>query len=245
MTVHAWCFGRATRTRGTVSFGAGAGAGVNVIPRDLALAARGPSPTLAGMKASHLILATLVAVAAGCSRTSADRAPSRSPYEESRVEQPASTQQPASAQQPVGQQGPVDRADERPIAVSGLVIDPQIGELCQIEIAPQSFVEFDAANPGGDRVLTEITTCLSTGPLKDRKVEIIEHADARAADDYSVQHGRSRAQSVKDYFTGQGIAADKVSTLSLGEIGASPLSASTPSDLTIERRVDIVLVPTP
>jgi outer membrane protein OmpA-like peptidoglycan-associated protein len=209
-------------------------AALNVIPRGEALAAREPSPTLAGMKASHLILAMLVTVAAGCSRSSADRAPSRTADEGSRIEP-----------QPAGQQGPTARTDERPLAVSGIVIDPQIGELCQIEVAPQSFVEFDASNPGADQVLTSVIACLTTGPLKDREVELVGHADARAADDFDAQYGRSRAQSVKDYLTGQGIAADHVTTRSVGKSGAHPLAASAPTDLAIERRVDIVLVPMP
>jgi outer membrane protein OmpA-like peptidoglycan-associated protein len=231
MAVRAWFCGRATRTLGLVSPVASAGAGVNVILRGGALAARGPSPTLAGMKASHLILATLVAVAAGCARTSADRAPSRTADEGQRTSQ----QQPSGQLQATDQPSAAEPTGERPLP-AGIVIDPQIREVCQIQLDPQTSVEFDEANPGADPVLSAVTTCLATGPLMDRRVELVDHGNANST---------VRAQSVKDYFTGQGIAADKLMTRSAGDSEAHPLAASTPTDLTIERRVDVVLVPLP
>lgn len=181
------------------------------------------------MKTSHLILAVLVTVVAGCSRSSADRAPPRAADEGRRTEQRA-PEQPPSAQRSAD-----ERTGERPLA-AGIVIDPQIREVCQIQIGPEINVEFDASNPGADPVLTAVTTCLATGPLQDRRVDIVDHADARSTE---------RAQAVKDYFTGQGVAADKVTTHSASDGEARPLAASTPTEMMIERRVDVVLVPMP
>lgn len=177
------------------------------------------------MRTSHLILATLVAVAAGCARTSADRAPSRTADEGGHAKQ-----------LPAGQEGSTARTTERAPTMSGLMIDPQIIELCEIEVAPESYVDFDADNPDGDPVLTAVSACLVAGPLKDRKVEIVDHADTRT----TVQ-----AELVKDYLTGQGIAADNVTMNSASDSGAHPLTASTPAELELVRRVDIVLVPIP
>jgi outer membrane protein OmpA-like peptidoglycan-associated protein len=190
------------------------------------------------MKTPHLILATLVALAAGCARSSADRARSEPAGEERRVDRTSSTQPQPSAQR---------ATDEAPLAVSGIVIDPSIGEVCQIEVAPQTYVEFDPANAdvAASPVLEAVTTCLSTGPLKDRKVEIVSHADARSTDDDTREHGRSRAQAVKDYLTTKGISSNQVTTRSHGEPGVAPLTASTPTDLPVERRIDIVLIPAP
>lgn len=181
------------------------------------------------MKTSHLILAVLVTVVAGCSRSSADRARPHHADEGRRTEQRT------SERPPTAQPSATNRPDERPLA-AGIVIDPQIREVCQIQIEPETNVEFDASRPGADPVLVAVTTCLASGPLKDRRVDIVDHADANSTD---------RAQAVKDYFTGQGVASDKVMTHSAGDREARPLAASTPTEMMIERRVDVVLMPMP
>jgi peptidoglycan-associated lipoprotein len=49
------------------------------------------------------------------------------------------------------------------------------------------------------------------------KVELEGHADARGTIEYNLALGAKRAKSVKDYLVGQGVAADRISTISYGK----------------------------
>jgi len=56
--------------------------------------------------------------------------------------------------------------------------------------------------------------------LKDNrnaKVELEGHADSRGTIEYNLALGAKRAKSVKDHLVGQGIGADRISTISYGE----------------------------
>jgi peptidoglycan-associated lipoprotein len=49
------------------------------------------------------------------------------------------------------------------------------------------------------------------------KVELEGHCDSRGTIEYNLGLGSKRAKSVKDYYVGQGIAADRLSTISYGK----------------------------
>ena len=49
------------------------------------------------------------------------------------------------------------------------------------------------------------------------KVELEGHCDSRGTIEYNLALGAKRAKSVKDYLVGQGIAADRISTISYGK----------------------------
>jgi len=49
------------------------------------------------------------------------------------------------------------------------------------------------------------------------KVELEGHCDSRGTIEYNLGLGSRRAKSVKDYYVGQGIAADRLSTISYGK----------------------------
>jgi peptidoglycan-associated lipoprotein len=49
------------------------------------------------------------------------------------------------------------------------------------------------------------------------KVELEGHADSRGTIEYNLALGAKRAKSVKDALVNQGIAADRISTISYGE----------------------------
>ena len=49
------------------------------------------------------------------------------------------------------------------------------------------------------------------------KAEIEGHCDSRGTIEYNLALGAKRAKSVKDYVVGQGIAVDRISTISYGE----------------------------
>ena len=49
------------------------------------------------------------------------------------------------------------------------------------------------------------------------KVELEGHADSRGTIEYNLGLGAKRAKAVKDYLVGQGIAAERISTISYGK----------------------------
>jgi peptidoglycan-associated lipoprotein len=49
------------------------------------------------------------------------------------------------------------------------------------------------------------------------KVEVEGHCDSRGTIEYNLALGAKRAKAVKDFLLGQGVAADRISTISYGE----------------------------
>jgi peptidoglycan-associated lipoprotein len=49
------------------------------------------------------------------------------------------------------------------------------------------------------------------------KIELEGHCDSRGTIEYNLGLGSKRAKSVKDYYVGQGIASDRLSTISYGK----------------------------
>jgi peptidoglycan-associated lipoprotein len=49
------------------------------------------------------------------------------------------------------------------------------------------------------------------------KIELEGHCDSRGTIEYNLGLGAKRAKSVKDYYVGQGIGADRLSTISYGK----------------------------
>ncbi len=175
---------------------------------------------------THLRPLTLIlglALMPACARTSADKGPVEEPSSPAAVSTtPAST-------------------STRSMTMSGVYLDPEIAKACGMA-APKAFFEFDSTVVEGadNSGLTALATCMSTGPLKDRKLELVGHADPRGTDEYNKQLGKSRADSVLDFLTTEGIPADRVSTRSEGERGAD---ASNVDEWPYDRRVDIRLAP--
>lgn len=129
----------------------------------------------------------------------------------------------------------------RSMTMSGVYIDPELARACNMA-APKAFFEFDsAAVEGADNSgLTALATCVSSGPLKGRTLELIGHADPRGTDAYNKELGKSRADSVMEFLGAEGLASDRMTTRSEGEQGAD----ATDSDgWPYDRRVDIRLVP--
>jgi peptidoglycan-associated lipoprotein len=174
---------------------------------------------------STLILGLLVplALAPACAKTSADNVQP--------VEEP--TRPTAVGEQPA--------TDTRSYSVSGIYVDPELARTCGMS-TPKAFFEFDsAAVEGADNSgLTALATCVSTGPLKDRKLELVGHADPRGTDEYNAKLGRSRAQSVQDFLAKEGVPLERMNTKSEGERGADETNAD---GWAYDRRVDVRLAP--
>lgn len=183
------------------------------------------------MKTATLTLTTLVALAAGCARHSADQA--------------------AAYYYPDEQGGAPDRradqyldrgaALELPLTVTGIFLDAELVAACDISLPPKAYFQFDSADLDleSNRPLSDVATCVTTGPLRGRKLELVGHTDPRGSDEYNKQLGRSRAESVRDFLLGQGLPQANLTTRSVGESDAD----ADPSEWAYDRRVDIRLLP--
>ena len=166
-----------------------------------------------------------LALIPACARTRADN---------STAEEPSQAAQPASA-------GSGATTGTRNMTMSGVYLDPELMRTCGMA-APKAFFEFDSTVVEGadNSGLSSLAQCVNTGPLKGRKLELVGHADPRGTDAYNEQLGKSRAESVMDFLTTEGVAAENMATRSEGEKGAD---VTNPDEWPYDRRVDIRLAP--
>lgn len=132
--------------------------------------------------------------------------------------------------------------DTRSPTMSGVYLDPELARLCGMATSTAFFEFNSAALEGADNSgLLALATCVSTGPLKGRQIELIGHTDPRGTVDHNTQLGKSRADSVMQFLANQGgVPADRMITRTEGEKQADP---SDPDSWPYERRVNIRLVP--
>ena len=181
------------------------------------------------MKTATLLLVVLTA-AIGCSK---DKAKPTTP------KQPDTT---ATAPKPDDKPAPPIGGDQQ--VSPGLAVSPDIAAACNLKVSA------DVVNPtfdydkdellASDRaILDQIATCLSTGALKGRKVQLVGRADPRGTEEYNLGLGSKRANSVGQYLGRLGVAAAQLAETSRGALDAS---GTDEAGWKKDRRVDIVLV---
>ena len=127
------------------------------------------------------------------------------------------------------------------IQTGGLRISDAIVRACNLrEAPPPPMFEFDSTSLADqDRtLLADVARCFSEGPLRNRGVELIGRADPRGEDEYNMALGESRADSVRRYLHDLGVAPQRVSATSRGEIDAMGVDEE---GWARDRRVDIEL----
>jgi peptidoglycan-associated lipoprotein len=131
-----------------------------------------------------------------------------------------------------------DKAPDSPTA-SAVRISDEIVKACGIS-APDAYFAFDSDHVRQDdaRVLEQVTTCFSTGPLKGRTLKLVGHADPRGGSDYNVALGQKRADSVDEYILGRGMDKSRTESTSRGAMDAT--GTDEPS-WARDRRVDVML----
>ena len=138
---------------------------------------------------------------------------------------------------------PTVTADPTPKPVSSSVaISGDILAACKIEFSTQSEApkfDYDATKLSSDdtRVLDQVATCLTTGPLKGRSVQLVGRADPRGSDQYNMALGANRAHQVTTYLQQKGVSATLRET-SRGALDATGRDETTWRN---DRRVDLVL----
>ena len=96
---------------------------------------------------------------------------------------------------------------------------------------------FDDA--AGGLTLDQIAGTLNEHP--NAAVTVVGHTDDRGADDYNLKLSQQRAESVRRYLIGQGIAPDRMTSEGYGE--TRPIDDNnTPSGRAANRRVEFVIL---
>lgn len=118
-----------------------------------------------------------------------------------------------------------------------------IMKMCNIQLSNPSEApkfDFDSTDllPEDTRVLDQIATCFTTGPLKGRKLQLVGRADPRGTEQYNFVLGAKRAHQVGDYLEKKGVVPAVVNETSRGNLDATGTSESGWKQ---DRRVDLVL----
>jgi peptidoglycan-associated lipoprotein len=131
-----------------------------------------------------------------------------------------------------------EKAPDAPNA-SAVRISDEIVRACGIS-APNAYFAFDSDHVREDdgRVLAQVATCFSTGPLKGRTLKLVGHADPRGSSEHNDTLGQSRADSVKTYILGKGMDKAKAESTSRGAMDATGTDEPTWAR---DRRVDVML----
>lgn len=119
----------------------------------------------------------------------------------------------------------------------------ELRDACEIgfdDVARAPKFAFDKSDlePGEQRVLEEIATCVTTGPLKGRSLRLVGRADSRGDILYNLTLGEARARSVSSFLAGRGVAPSNIATTSRGSLDAKGYDEAT---WQLDRRVDIGL----
>jgi len=130
------------------------------------------------------------------------------------------------------------QAPDSPTASAGRISD-EIVKACGIS-EPDAYFAFDSSNIRADdaKVVDQVVTCFSTGPLKGRTLKLVGHADRRGGSDYNMTLGQSRADSVAGYMVGRGLDKAKTQSTSRGAMDATGTDEPTWAR---DRRVDVML----
>jgi peptidoglycan-associated lipoprotein len=122
---------------------------------------------------------------------------------------------------------------------SSVHVDDAILKACGIQ-APKAFFAFDSARvqTQDTSILDQIARCFSSGPLKDRSMRLVGHADPRGETEYNFVLGHSRADAVGGFLRSKGVDKGKMDSSSRGELDAT---GADESGWSRDRRVDVML----
>ena len=141
----------------------------------------------------------------------------------------------------------VEPTPAQPAASTVVHVASDILVTCGIQDVPSGkspLFAFDSAalSPDDQRLLGEVATCFTAGPLAGRTLTLTGRADPRGSDAYNQSLGDRRASRVGGYLRSHGMFAAKVSETSRGSRDAT---GTDDDGWTLDRRVDVDLVDGP
>src|SRR5580698_2186211 len=139
---------------------------------------------------------------------------------------------------------PPDTAAKAPAPVStNLSASDDLVRQCQLHFdnkveAPKfDFDHFELSSQDRN-VLQQIAGCVTTGPLKGRKLALVGRADPRGTEEYNLGLGDRRAHSVDEYLLRLGVNGHAIGSSTRGALDAS---GNDESSWRVDRRVDLEL----
>lgn len=150
----------------------------------------------------------------------------------------ASTLPRATAQAPAPKLVPSAAAPE-PDKSAKLRISDEIVAACGLK-QHDAFFAFDSSKlTDSDRkVLIDLATCFTSGPLQGRKMKLVGRADPRGETEYNFVLGQSRADAVAQFLQAKRLESARIATSSRGAMDATGQDERGWAE---DRRVDIML----
>lgn len=118
-------------------------------------------------------------------------------------------------------------------------ISDEIRKACGLS-EKDAYFDYDSSRvtPEADRVLSGLASCFTVGPLKERGMKLVGHADPRGDSEYNLLLGGTRADHVGSALSKKGVDGDRISSSSRGEMDARGNDEPTWAK---DRRVDVLL----
>ena len=127
--------------------------------------------------------------------------------------------------------------------VGAIVVADDIARACKIDFndvdsAPKFDFDRSALLSSDRAILAQVATCVTTGPLRGRALELVGRADARGDVEYNMALGEHRAGSAREYLAQLGVEKAKIAETSRGKLDAT---GTDEAGWARDRRVDILL----
>jgi len=143
---------------------------------------------------------------------------------------------------------PVATSDAKPAPASPVSTNvnasDELVKQCQLVVASEDKApkfDFDQSElTSSDRdVLDQIARCVTTGPLKGRKLQLVGRADPRGTAEYNLSLGDRRAHNVESYLQRLGVGTPQLAETTRGALDAT---GTDDAGWREDRRVDLRLL---
>ena len=136
---------------------------------------------------------------------------------------------------------PIAAATDPKPASPNVAVSDDLARQCSLEVDNvQSAPKFDYNQfqllPEDRNVLDKIATCVTNGPLKGKKLELVGRADPRGTEEYNLGLGSRRAGIVGDYLQRLGVRQAQLAKTTRGALDAGGNDESSWRE---DRRVDV------
>ncbi len=138
---------------------------------------------------------------------------------------------------------PAPREATPPPTAPNVGVSDDIAKQCRLRFAnvraaPKFGYDDEDLLPADRDILQQVADCLTRGPLKNAKVDLVGRTDPRGTDEYNLALGNRRAYSVRSYLQRLGVPPDRLSPTTRGEIDAT---GAEEAGWQTDRRVDLEL----
>ena len=137
---------------------------------------------------------------------------------------------------------PPEKLQQDEVVSPALAVATDLLSRCGIKAVATSNPSFDYdqydIGPDDKVILDQIATCLTTGPLQGKGLELVGRADPRGTEEYNLGLGSRRAASVGQYLGRLGMAPAQLAVTTRGALDAAGADEASWRQ---NRRVDVQL----